>query len=163
MTTRITQSHYVKLKCTYYKLKVTGFLTSKCVQMCILTIIKMAASHYAFINRFVVAIWALSFSCCKIHLVSLCLFKQQDLYLPLPDFVQLLWNSSSFSQDSDVSDVTWHTAKYGYHTQNLCSAINPSNVYTHSSEYTHTQSSGQPFMLRRPGSSWRFGALLKGT
>ncbi len=28
--------------------------------------------------------------------------------------------------------------------------------------WTHTQSSGQPFMLRRPGSSWGFGALLKG-
>ncbi len=28
---------------------------------------------------------------------------------------------------------------------------------------THTRSSGQPFMLRRPGSSWGFGALLKGT
>ncbi len=54
------------------------------------------------------------------------------------------------------------------HTQNLCSAINPSKVRTHSSEHTHTpwthtRSSGQPFMLRRPGSSWGFGALLKGT
>ncbi len=28
---------------------------------------------------------------------------------------------------------------------------------------THTRSSGQPFMLRHPGSSWGFGALLKGT
>ncbi|MCJ8740883.1 hypothetical protein PDJAM_G00064250, partial [Pangasius djambal] len=27
---------------------------------------------------------------------------------------------------------------------------------------THTQSSGQPFSLRRPGSSWGFGALPKG-
>ncbi len=33
---------------------------------------------------------------------------------------------------------------------------------THTS-WTHTRSSGQPFMLRRPGSSWGFGALLKGT
>ncbi len=60
------------------------------------------------------------------------------------------------------------------HTRNLCSAINPSKVHTHSSEHTHThththtlwthtRSSGQPFMLRRPGSSWGFGALLKGT
>ncbi len=70
-------------------------------------------------------------------------------------------------------------------TRNLCSAFNPSTVHTHSSEYTHTQwtqwthththcehththththtrSSGQPFMLWRPGSSWGFGALLKG-
>ncbi len=41
-------------------------------------------------------------------------------------------------------------------------------MQTHSSEqthtpWTHTWSSGQPFMLRRPGSSWGFGALLKGT
>ncbi len=52
------------------------------------------------------------------------------------------------------------------HTRNLCSAFNPSKVHTHSSEHTqwtHTRSSGQPFMLRRPGSSWGFGALLKGT
>ncbi len=46
------------------------------------------------------------------------------------------------------------------HTRNLCSAFDPSKVHTHSSE--HTWSSGQP-MLRRPGSSWGFGALLKGT
>ncbi len=54
------------------------------------------------------------------------------------------------------------------HTRNLCYAFNPSNVHTLSSEHTHTlwthtQSSGQPFMLRCPGSSWGFGALLKGT
>ncbi len=34
---------------------------------------------------------------------------------------------------------------------------------THTQQWTHTRSSGQPFMLRRPGSSWGFGALLKGT
>ncbi len=51
------------------------------------------------------------------------------------------------------------------HTRNLCSAFNPSKVHTHSSEHTHTVNthSGQPFMLRRPGSSWEFSALLKGT
>ncbi len=54
------------------------------------------------------------------------------------------------------------------HTQNLCSVFNPSKVHTHRSEHTHTPwthtwSSGQPFMLRRPGSSWGFGALLKDT
>ncbi len=36
------------------------------------------------------------------------------------------------------------------------------NTHTHT-PWTHTRSSGQPFMLRRPGSSWGFGALLKGT
>ncbi len=35
-------------------------------------------------------------------------------------------------------------------------------VNTHT-PWTHTRSSGQPFMLRCPGSSWGFGALLKGT
>ncbi len=45
------------------------------------------------------------------------------------------------------------------HTLNLCSAFNPSKC-THT-PWTHTRSSGQP-MLRRPGSSWGFGALLKG-
>ncbi len=54
------------------------------------------------------------------------------------------------------------------HTRNLCSAFNPSKVHTHSSEHTHTlwthtRSSGQPFMLRRPGGSWGFCVLLKGT
>ncbi len=34
------------------------------------------------------------------------------------------------------------------------------NTHTHRE---HTRSSGQPFMLRLPGSSWGFGALLKGT
>ncbi len=51
------------------------------------------------------------------------------------------------------------------HTQNLCSAFNPSKcthtvVNTHT-PWTHTRSSGQP-MLRCPGSSWGSGALLKG-
>ncbi len=55
------------------------------------------------------------------------------------------------------------------HIRNLCSTFDPSKVHTHSSEqnthtpWPHTRSSGQPFMLRRPGSSWGFGALLKGT
>ncbi len=44
----------------------------------------------------------------------------------------------------------------------------PIQVHTHPAvnthtPWTHTQSSGQPFMLRRPRSSWGFGALLKGT
>ncbi len=36
---------------------------------------------------------------------------------------------------------------------------------THTQQWTHTRSSGhwQPFMLRCPGSSWGFSALLKGT
>ncbi len=34
---------------------------------------------------------------------------------------------------------------------------------THTRQWKHTWSSGQPFMLRHPASSWGFGALLKGT
>ncbi len=52
------------------------------------------------------------------------------------------------------------------HTQNSCSAFNPSKVHTHSSEHTHTVNTHPEqwaFMLRHPGSSWGFGALLKGT
>ncbi len=52
------------------------------------------------------------------------------------------------------------------HARNLCSAFHPSKC-THtavSSEQTHahSHSSGQPFLLRCLGSSWGFGALLKG-
>ncbi len=48
------------------------------------------------------------------------------------------------------------------HTRNLCSAFDPSKVHTHSSEHTPKAVSSH-FMLRRPGSSWGFGALLEGT
>ncbi len=49
-----------------------------------------------------------------------------------------------------------HIHTYAEYNQqwNVFSAFNPSNC-------THTWSSGQP-TLRRPGSSWGFGALLKG-
>ncbi len=49
-----------------------------------------------------------------------------------------------------------HIHNYTEYNQqwNLCSAFNPSKC-------THTRNSGQP-TLRRPGSSWGFGALLKG-
>ncbi len=67
------------------------------------------------------------------------------------------------------SDVTWRDIRPSMvtHTRNLCSAFNPSNVHTHTVNthppWIHTRSSGQPFMLRLPGSSWGFGALLKDT
>ncbi len=49
-----------------------------------------------------------------------------------------------------------HIHNYTEYNQqwNVCSAFNPSKC-------THTGSSGQP-MMRRPESSWGFGALLKG-
>ncbi len=54
------------------------------------------------------------------------------------------------------------------HTQNLCSAFTQVHTHTHTAvntntSWTHIRSSGQPFMLQRPGSNWGFGALLKGT
>ncbi len=62
--------------------------------------------------------------------------------------------------------VTWNTVKYGDPYSEFVLCIYPSKVHTHSSEHTpwtHTRSSGQPFMLRRSGSIWGLGALLKGT
>ncbi len=50
----------------------------------------------------------------------------------------------------------------GTHTQNLCSAINPSKVHTHSSEHTHTVNT-HPEQRAVPGSIRGFGALLKGS
>ncbi len=63
--------------------------------------------------------------------------------------------------------VTWHTAKYGdpYSEFVLCLThpkCTHTAVNTHT-PWTHTRSSRQPFMLRHPGSSWGFSALLKGT
>jgi len=53
------------------------------------------------------------------------------------------------------------------HTRNLYSAFNPSKLVhkhrTHCKPWTHTQSSGQSFLLWCPGSNWGLGALLKGT
>ncbi len=53
------------------------------------------------------------------------------------------------------------------HTRNLCSAINPSKVHIHSSEHTHTVNTHPEqwaaIYAAAPGSSWGFGALLKGT
>ncbi len=56
--------------------------------------------------------------------------------------------------------VMWHVAKYGDPYSEFVLCIYPSKVHT---PWTHTRSSVQPFMLRRPGSSWGFGALLKDT
>ncbi len=80
---------------------------------------------------------------------------------------QLYWEFLKMQSEVKWSDIRPSMVT---HTRNLCSAFDPSKVHTHSSEHTHThtlwthtRSSGQPFMLRRPGSSWGFGALLKGT
>ncbi len=87
------------------------------------------------------------------------------LYFKLYDIIILLISVFhtllffSFFRDIRPSMVT--------HTRNLCSAFTHPKcthtaVNTHT-PWTHTRSSGKPFMLRRPGSSWGFGVLLKGT
>ncbi len=53
----------------------------------------------------------------------------------------------------EESEVMWPSTR-ALHLTHL-------SEHTHT-PWTHTRSSGQP-MLRRPGSSWGFGALLKGT
>ncbi len=70
-------------------------------------------------------------------------------------FVAIFYN---IDYPTEKVKVTWHTAKYGNPYSELVLCIYPSKVHTHSSEHTHTwthtRSSGQPFMLRRQGSSW---------
>ncbi len=80
------------------------------------------------------------------------------------EYIVLIF-SFSFSYFSTLSVVL---ASMVTHTQNLCSAFNPYKVHTHTAvnthtPWTHTRSSGKPFMLRRPGSSRGFSVLLKST
>ncbi len=42
-------------------------------------------------------------------------------------------------------------------------ALRLTHTRAHTLQWTHTLSSGQPFMLQHPGSIWGFSALLKGT
>ncbi len=69
-----------------------------------------------------------------------------------------------FNCKKSECDVTWPSTVT--HTLNSGSAFNPSKVHTQwthtHTPWTHTRSSGQP-VLRRPGSRWGFGVLLKGT
>ncbi len=55
------------------------------------------------------------------------------------------------------SDMKWHPSMVT-HTQNVALHLTHPSAHT---LWTHTRSSGQP-MLRRPETSWEFGALLKG-
>ncbi len=63
-------------------------------------------------------------------------------------------NADPNEEEEDL--FIYHIHNYTEYNQqwNLCSAFNPSKC-------THTWSRGQP-TLRRQGSSWGFGALLKG-
>ncbi len=81
-------------------------------------------------------------------------------------FLIILTTILIISHNISESDVTYDQvwwpilgicALYLSHPKCTHTAVN-----THT-PWTHTRSSGQPFMLRRPGSSWGFGALLKGT
>ncbi len=56
--------------------------------------------------------------------------------------------------------VTWHTTKW-WPILGICALHLTYPRCTHTAVNTHTRSSGQPFMLRRPGSSWEFDALLQ--
>ncbi len=47
-------------------------------------------------------------------------------------------------------------------THPRCTHTAVSSEQTHTQQWTHTRSSGHTSTLRRPGSSWGFGALLKG-
>ncbi len=64
-----------------------------------------------------------------------------------------LIKSGSAWRDTPPSIVT--------HTLNLCSALIHLKC-THTQHWTHTRSSGWPFMMHHSGSSWGFGVLLKG-
>ncbi len=88
------------------------------------------------------------------------LLTRFDWYYWFSSFVQCSSCKSGMmrtqEEEEKKKNFVFVTHNYTEYNQqwNLCSAFNPSN-------YTHTWSSGQP-TLRRPGSSWRFGALLKG-
>ncbi len=68
-----------------------------------------------------------------------------NIFLKCSHYNMLIWCSIII-----ILKVKWYTIKYG--------ALRLSHP-----KCTHTRSSGQPCMLRRPGSSWGFSDLLKGT
>ncbi len=82
---------------------------------------------------------------------------------------QIVLTDSGFWKYSWAYLVTWRdVANYGNPYSELVLCIYPIQVHTHSSEHTHTVNTHPEqwaaiFLLRRPGSSWGFGALLKGT
>ncbi len=85
-------------------------------------------------------------------------------------FVHLSVSSTAVSTHFHISDVLYslYICSMVTHTRNSWSAFTHPSAHTYSSEHTHTpwthtQSSGQPVKLRRQGSSWGLGALLKGT
>ncbi len=75
--------------------------------------------------------------------------KQMCIYLFMVYEIKLLTNYAQMSFICHIHNYTEYNEEW-----NVFSAFNPSKS-------THTWSSGQP-TLRHPGSSWGFGALLKG-
>ncbi len=63
-------------------------------------------------------------------------------------------------ESESKSDVTYGQVWWSILWIHALHLTHPKCTHT---PWTHTRSSGQPFMLRRPGSCWGFGALLKGT
>ncbi len=72
----------------------------------------------------------------------------------------LQWHSMTHKLGKKSEKHNKSEVMYLTHTQNMCSAFNPSKC-THTVVNTHTRSSEQP-TLRRLRSSCGFGALLKG-
>ncbi len=71
-----------------------------------------------------------------------------------------------FESDESESDVTYGQVWWPILGIWALQLTHPKCTHTAvntNTPWTHTRSSGQPFMLRRPGSRWGFGALLKGT
>ncbi len=87
--------------------------------------------------------------------------QRGEWHFPQTDATVVLKEDAALDVVKDVK-VTWHTTKNGdpYSEFVLC---NYPILSAHTQQWTHTRSSGQPFMLRCPGSSWGFGALFKGT
>ncbi len=74
--------------------------------------------------------------------------------VPLAKHLTCIWCKSE-------SDVTY--GQVWWPILGICALHLTHPKCTHTQQWTHTRSSRQPLMLRRPGSSWGFGALLKGT
>ncbi len=82
-------------------------------------------------------------------------------YSKWPTHTQTLFTDSESESDVTCGQVWWPILRIcALHLSHPKCTHTEVNTHT---PWTHTRSSGQPFMLRHPGSSWGFGDLLKGT